>query len=203
MPAVPRQPRPLRARDRPPPRGCPACKGRTTSCALRRGGIPSLASSEKTTKDGASMGPSGRNQWQPVANGAAPKTAQTREIVAVDCQRLPPRLHGKEGVDGSSPSEGSVKVPQIGTFNENLHVLQHAVGVEPSMEPSGSKRAFENAEMTAFSRSRRPRRPCSSRTDGAGPRDALTFRARTCGTSPSASPRVARIARASSTDAVR
>jgi hypothetical protein len=39
------------------------------------------------------MEPSGRNRWQPVANGTAPKTAQKRE-------------NGKEGVDGSSPSEG-------------------------------------------------------------------------------------------------
>ncbi len=34
------------------------------------------------------MEPSGRNQWQPVANEQAPKS------------------EGKEGVDGSSPSEG-------------------------------------------------------------------------------------------------
>src|SRR6266542_4427754 len=31
------------------------------------------------------------------------------------CPPVPPlNLHGKEGVDGSSPSEGSAKVPQIG-----------------------------------------------------------------------------------------
>jgi hypothetical protein len=41
------------------------------------------------------MEPSGRNPWQPVANGTHSKTAQTG--------------HGKEGVDGSSPSEGSFK----------------------------------------------------------------------------------------------
>jgi hypothetical protein len=39
------------------------------------------------------MEPSRRNQWQPVASAGAAKTAETSEI-------------GKEGVDGSSPSEG-------------------------------------------------------------------------------------------------
>jgi hypothetical protein len=52
------------------------------------------------------MEPSGRNQWQPVANAQAPKTAETSQN---RCHRLPPvavRSDGKEGVDGSSPSEG-------------------------------------------------------------------------------------------------
>src|SRR5919204_1743538 len=30
-------------------------------------------------------------------------------LVATGCHRLPPKSHGKEGVDGSSPSEGSGK----------------------------------------------------------------------------------------------
>jgi hypothetical protein len=41
------------------------------------------------------MEPSGRNRWQPVANGTRSKTAQTGRSAT-----------GKEGVDGSSPSEG-------------------------------------------------------------------------------------------------
>jgi hypothetical protein len=55
-------------------------------------------------------------------------------------------LHGKEGVDGSSPSEGSAKAPQIGAFwfAENLHDLQRAVGMEPFMEPSGSERTLQS-----------------------------------------------------------
>jgi len=36
--------------------------------------------------------------------------------VASGCDRLRPTLHGKEGVDGSSPSEGSAKTPEIGPF---------------------------------------------------------------------------------------
>jgi hypothetical protein len=52
------------------------------------------------------MEPSGRNPWQSLANGTASKTAQTSETAAVGCDRLPESFHGKEGVDGSSPSEG-------------------------------------------------------------------------------------------------
>jgi hypothetical protein len=40
-------------------------------------------------------------------------------VIADDraCTRLPPlNFHGKEGVGGSSPPEGSAKAPQIGAF---------------------------------------------------------------------------------------
>src|SRR5215207_3622312 len=46
---------------------------------------------------GAFMESSGRNPWQPVANSSAAKTAQIRETVAVGCDRLPRKCHGKEG----------------------------------------------------------------------------------------------------------
>jgi hypothetical protein len=36
--------------------------------------------------------------------------------VAVGCDQLPPNLDGKEGVDGSSPSEGFAKAPLVGAF---------------------------------------------------------------------------------------
>ncbi len=38
------------------------------------------------------------------------------KIVAVGCDQLPESFHGKEGVDGSSPSEGSAKAPHVGAF---------------------------------------------------------------------------------------
>jgi hypothetical protein len=38
------------------------------------------------------------------------------ETVAVGCHRLPFGSHGKEGVSGSSPEEGSAKAPQKGPF---------------------------------------------------------------------------------------
>jgi hypothetical protein len=53
------------------------------------------------------------NRWQmdgPRKRGNQAKT------VAVGCDQLPKGAHGKEGVDGSSPSEGSAKAPQIGAF---------------------------------------------------------------------------------------
>ncbi len=52
------------------------------------------------------MEPSGRNQWQPVANRKTPETAESS-------QNRCHRLHGKEGVDGSSPSEGFTKFLQL------------------------------------------------------------------------------------------
>jgi hypothetical protein len=57
------------------------------------------------------MEPGGRNQWQPVANAARPKTLQQGKTVAMGCYRLPIGAHGKEAFDGSSPSEGFTKPP--------------------------------------------------------------------------------------------
>jgi hypothetical protein len=45
----------------------------------------------------------GGNRWQIGSAQTRPKQAKT---VAVGCDRLPMEVHGKEGVDGSSPSEG-------------------------------------------------------------------------------------------------
>ncbi len=39
------------------------------------------------------------------------------KTVAVGCGQLPQKCHGKEGVDGSSPSEGSAKAPQTALFS--------------------------------------------------------------------------------------
>jgi hypothetical protein len=60
------------------------------------------------------MEQSGRNQWQPVANALPENPRKQAKTVAVGCSRLPIGAHGKEGVDGSSSSEGSAKVPQTG-----------------------------------------------------------------------------------------
>jgi hypothetical protein len=65
------------------------------------------------------MEPSGRNRWQPVADGMTPRTAQAAQIVAVGCDRLPESFDGKEGVDGSSPSEGLKKGPHIAGLCHN------------------------------------------------------------------------------------
>jgi hypothetical protein len=55
------------------------------------------------------MEPSGAtsgNQWRMRKTRTPQKQAET---VAMGCDRLPQGPHGKEGVDGSSPSEGSAK----------------------------------------------------------------------------------------------
>src|SRR6266851_4159366 len=79
-----------------------------------------LAISDSWRMDGAFMEPSGRNRWQPVANGTPPKTAQTGRSATGGNPRQRFRSdatqHGKEGVDGSSPSEGSAKAPEPALF---------------------------------------------------------------------------------------
>jgi len=53
-------------------------------------------------------------------------------------------LHGKEGVDGSSPSEGSAKTLHLGAFwrlsvQVDLQIQPRAVGMELFMELSRSE----------------------------------------------------------------
>src|SRR6266487_6863459 len=56
----------------------------------------------------------GGNQWQIRSARNPPKQAKS---VAAGCHRLREKFHGKEGVDGSSPSEGSAKAPEIERFS--------------------------------------------------------------------------------------
>src|SRR6266487_3876508 len=44
------------------------------------------------------------------------KPQKQAKTVATGCHQLPATFHGKEGVDGSSPSEGSAKSPHNGLF---------------------------------------------------------------------------------------
>jgi hypothetical protein len=57
------------------------------------------------------MEPRGRNRWQPVANRIAPDPAKQAKN---GCPPL--QSDGKEGVDGSSPSEGFAVQPAISAF---------------------------------------------------------------------------------------
>jgi hypothetical protein len=52
------------------------------------------------------MEPSGRNRWQPVANGTPQKPLKQADPQPVATHGNGFGAHGKEGVDGSSPSEG-------------------------------------------------------------------------------------------------
>jgi hypothetical protein len=65
--------------------------------------------------DGAFMEPSGRTWWQPVAIGTARKPLKQADPQPVATHGNRFAAHGKEGVDGSSPSEG-LKYLQIGYF---------------------------------------------------------------------------------------
>jgi hypothetical protein len=53
-----------------------------------------------------------------------PVTSKVRleraETGGVGCHQCPAEAHGKEGVDGSSASEGSAKAPQKGSFSDQL-----------------------------------------------------------------------------------
>jgi hypothetical protein len=62
------------------------------------------------------MEPSGRNRWQPVANATTAETPQYAERQPVATHGNGSGAHGKEGVDGSSPSEGFWKEPAQGAF---------------------------------------------------------------------------------------
>ena len=53
------------------------------------------------------MEPSGRNRWQPWQVERPRKRLKQPKTVAADCEPL----HGKEGVDGSSPSEDFAESP--------------------------------------------------------------------------------------------
>jgi hypothetical protein len=62
------------------------------------------------------MEPSGRNRWQPVANGTPSKPFKQADPQPVATHGNGSGAHGKEGVDGSSPSEGFTKGPANGLF---------------------------------------------------------------------------------------
>jgi hypothetical protein len=55
----------------------------------------------------------------------AQKPRNEAKTVAVGCDPLPREVHGKEGVDGSSPSEGSAKAPQTGAFSSARSLHDH------------------------------------------------------------------------------
>jgi hypothetical protein len=81
-----------------------------------------------------------RNPWQTFGRRRPGNGLNQRETVAPGCHRLPFGSHGKEGVDASSPSEGSAKAPETGLFHFvvqiDLLLVDRAVGMEPFRELS-------------------------------------------------------------------
>jgi hypothetical protein len=64
------------------------------------------------------------NGWQ---TGWSRNGSDSGKTVAAGCDPLRPKLHGKEGVDGSSPSEGSAKAPQSGASSFRCTCMVHNV----------------------------------------------------------------------------
>jgi hypothetical protein len=80
--------------------------------------------------------------------GAAEPVRLTLRAAAVSCIRLPETRDGKEGVDGSSPSEGSATVQHVAfCVRPDLQGRQRAVGMEPFMELSRSERRRAEARL--------------------------------------------------------
>jgi hypothetical protein len=61
------------------------------------------------------------NRWQ---MGRPQERLKQAKTVAVGCDRLPETFHGKEGVDGSSPSEG------FGCLQRQVATPSHWEGVD-------------------------------------------------------------------------
>jgi hypothetical protein len=57
------------------------------------------------------MEPSGRKRWQTIEALTPRNRLRTARLFANSCHRSLPTPHGKEGVDGSSPSEGTSTTP--------------------------------------------------------------------------------------------
>ena len=78
------------------------------------------------------------NRWQ---IGTPRKRLNQAKTVAVGCDQLPIGAHGKERVDGSSPSEGYVKSLQTGRLRfcvTCIELIAHRK--EPFMEPHIQRR---------------------------------------------------------------
>ena len=123
----------------------------------------------------------GRNRWQRFSSRNAENRLNYRQTVATGCHRLPFRSHGKEGVDGSSPSEGSARARRRRfPVQVDLLVRERAVRTEPSMvlgvQNRVARRALELAGVAGPSSSSSSRASRSSalaptvRRRGAGTR---------------------------------
>lgn len=85
------------------------------------------------------MEPSGLNRWQPWQMGRARKPLKQADPQPVATHGNRFAAHGKEGVDGSSPSEGSLQKRRMSELfrfcvQVDLQGRHRAVGMEPFME---------------------------------------------------------------------
>ena len=115
----------LTCSDSPPPRArsyCPASRfdplsteKRSTLDAHKAGRPNPLVIGDPRRRDGAFMEPSGRNRWQPVANGTPSKNGSNSRI-GNRWQPTATVSDGKEGVRGSSPREGFASSLLVSSF---------------------------------------------------------------------------------------
>jgi hypothetical protein len=104
---------------------------------------------------------SGRSPPKPTEDGPAPKREKQAKTVAIGFSRPLQGFDGKEGVDGSSPSEGSAKGPHVGAFPFRATCSLSNVGMEPCLELSHSERPRRSALRHGL-------RTRSSYSDGTG-----------------------------------
>jgi hypothetical protein len=120
----------------------------------------------------------GGNRWQ---MERPRKWLRQANSVAVGCDRLPRERHGKEGVDGSSPSEGSAKAPHIEAFSFRPTCSSSNVRTESESSRASARlgvllRASRRGRSVRAAAAARPSRP-----EGPAPRAArpgLSARAR-------------------------
>ena len=90
------------------------------------------------------MEPSGGSRWQSAANRLSAEARKEAKTIAAGCNQLPFGAHGKEEVDGSSPSEGSRKGQQMAFFvaSEPYEWLSTVPQPVPKMSPQCSSRSI-------------------------------------------------------------
>ena len=97
----------------------------TRSARLRCNLVRCCFVAKQDNKDGAVIEPRGRNRWQSVANGAGAETAKSSQNRCRGLRPVAEGSAGKDGVDGSSPSEGSA-IAKRNFFGQARNVLPRA-----------------------------------------------------------------------------
>ncbi len=104
-------------------------------------GIPATGMERLWSLAGATSG----NRWQ---IGRPRKRRNQAKTVATGCDQLPWDLHGKEGVDGSSPSEGSAGFRMV-AWVAGLQVAGRGAGC-PVMETIWKRGESDTAPAAAW-----------------------------------------------------
>ena len=135
----------------------------------------------------------GGNRWQ---MGRPRERLRQAKTVAAGCDPLPPNLDGKEGVVGSSPTEGSAKAPEIGVFAfrstcslSNVRWYGAVYGAFSFRTAAGSRKFRQHKPAFTHPLRQPPPRSCSRAAAAAGssarsPREALKRAVKAAGIAP-------------------